>query len=32
VAAHHVADILDDDLSIGSAGLLRGGAVAWVEV
>jgi len=27
-----VADILDDDLSISSAGLLRGGAVAWVEV
>lgn len=27
-----VADILDDDLSISSAGLLREGAVAWVEV
>lgn len=27
-----VADILDDDLSISSAGLLRDGAVAWVEV
>ena len=27
-----VADILDDDLSISSAGLLRGGAIAWVEV
>jgi len=27
-----VANILDDDLSISSAGLLRGGAVAWVEV
>ena len=27
-----VADILDDDLSISSAGLLRSGAVAWVEV
>ena len=27
-----VANILDDDLSINSAGLLRGGAVAWVEV
>jgi phage/plasmid-like protein (TIGR03299 family) len=27
-----VADILDDDLSVSSAGLLRGGAVAWVEV
>lgn len=29
---HTVANILDDDLSISSAGLLRGGAVAWVEV
>lgn len=29
---HTVADILDDDLSIGSAGLLRGGAQAWVSV
>lgn len=28
----NVATILDDDLSIGSAGLLRGGAVAWVSV
>lgn len=27
-----VADVLDDDLSISSAGLLRGGAIAWVEV
>lgn len=27
-----VADILDDDLTISSAGLLRQGAVAWVEV
>ena len=27
-----VATILDDDLSISSAGLLREGAVAWVEV
>jgi phage/plasmid-like protein (TIGR03299 family) len=27
-----VAELLDDDLSIGSAGLLRGGAVAWVSV
>jgi len=27
-----VADILDDDLAISSAGLLKGGAVAWVEV
>ncbi|MFH8405473.1 DUF932 domain-containing protein [Streptomyces sp. NPDC018019] len=27
-----VASILDDSLSIGSAGLLRGGAVAWVSV
>lgn len=27
-----VASILDDDLSIGSAGLLKGGAVAWVSV
>lgn len=29
---NNVANILDDDLSIGSAGLLRGGAVAWVSV
>lgn len=28
----NVAAILDDDLMIGSAGLLRGGAVAWVQV
>jgi len=27
-----VANLLDDDLSIGSAGLLRQGAVAWVQV
>ena len=27
-----VGSILDDDLSIGSAGLLKGGAVAWVSV
>jgi phage/plasmid-like protein (TIGR03299 family) len=27
-----VADILDDDLAISSAGLLRRGAIAWVEV
>jgi phage/plasmid-like protein (TIGR03299 family) len=27
-----VGQILDDDLSIGSAGLLRGGAVAWVSI
>jgi len=27
-----VADLLDDDLVISSAGLLRGGAMAWVEV
>ena len=27
-----VANLLDDDLSIGSAGLLKGGAVAWVSV
>lgn len=27
-----VANILDDDLSISSAGLLRNGAIAWVEV
>jgi phage/plasmid-like protein (TIGR03299 family) len=27
-----VGSILDDELSIGSAGLLRGGAVAWVSV
>ncbi|MFJ5532426.1 DUF932 domain-containing protein [Streptomyces sp. NPDC093261] len=28
----NVANILDDDLGIGSAGLLRNGAVAWVSV
>lgn len=28
----NVGSILDDSLSIGSAGLLRGGAVAWVSV
>ncbi|MDP9466146.1 MAG: hypothetical protein M3P31_02725 [Actinomycetota bacterium] len=27
-----VADLLDDDLAISSAGLLRGGVIAWVEV
>ena len=27
-----VANLLDDDLAISSAGLLKGGAVAWVEV
>ena len=27
-----VANVLDDDLSISSAGLLREGAIAWVEV
>lgn len=27
-----VANILDDDLTISSAGLLKAGAVAWVEV
>jgi len=27
-----VTDLLDDDLVISSAGLLRGGAIAWVEV
>jgi phage/plasmid-like protein (TIGR03299 family) len=27
-----VANLLHDDLSISSAGLLKGGAVAWVEV
>lgn len=27
-----VGSILDDELSIGSAGLLKGGAVAWVSV
>jgi phage/plasmid-like protein (TIGR03299 family) len=28
----NVEDFLDDDLQIGSAGLLRGGGVAWVNV
>lgn len=28
----NVADILDDDLNISSAGLLRNRAVAWVEI
>lgn len=28
----NVAAILDDDLSVSSAGLLKGGGVAWVEV
>ncbi|MEV5896686.1 DUF932 domain-containing protein [Nonomuraea fuscirosea] len=28
----HIETILDDDLSIGSAGLLKDGAVAWVQV
>ncbi len=28
----NVGAILDDDLRIGSAGLLKGGAVAWVQV
>lgn len=27
-----VASILDDDLVIGSAGLLKGGAIAWTQV
>jgi hypothetical protein len=27
-----VAEILDDDLAIGSAGLLKGGALAWVSI
>jgi phage/plasmid-like protein (TIGR03299 family) len=29
---HNVSAILQDGLHIGSAGLLRGGAVAWVQV
>lgn len=29
---HTVGDLIDDDLAIGSAGLLKGGAVAWVSV
>jgi phage/plasmid-like protein (TIGR03299 family) len=28
----NVESILDDELSIGSAGLLKGGALAWVQV
>lgn len=28
----HIEAILDDELFIGSAGLLKGGAVAWVQV
>jgi phage/plasmid-like protein (TIGR03299 family) len=28
----NVSTLLDSDLSIGSAGLLKGGAVAWVQV
>lgn len=28
----HVESIVDDNLAIGSAGLLRGGAVAWVQI
>ncbi len=27
-----VANVLDDDLAISSAGLLKDGAIAWVEV
>lgn len=27
-----VANLLDDDLGVSSAGLLKGGAIAWVEV
>ncbi|MDT0318534.1 DUF932 domain-containing protein [Streptomyces millisiae] len=27
-----IGSLLDDELSIGSAGLLRGGAVAWVSI
>jgi phage/plasmid-like protein (TIGR03299 family) len=26
------ADMLDDDLQVGSAGLLRGGRIAWVQI
>lgn len=29
---HNVSNILDDSLNVSSAGLLKGGAVAWVEV
>lgn len=28
----NVSNLVDDDLSIGSAGLLKGGAVAWVQI
>jgi phage/plasmid-like protein (TIGR03299 family) len=28
----NVGNLIDDDLSIGSAGLLKGGAVAWVQI
>lgn len=29
---NNVASLLDDDLAIGSAGLLEGGGIAWVQV
>lgn len=29
---NQVANLIDDDLQIGSAGLLKGGAVAWVSI
>lgn len=29
---HNVVNLLDDEVSIGSAGLLKRGAVAWVQV
>ncbi|PSL04111.1 phage/plasmid-like protein (TIGR03299 family) [Haloactinopolyspora alba] len=29
---HNVETLLDADLAVGSAGLLKGGAVAWVQV
>lgn len=29
---NYVANLLDADLKIGSAGLLKGGAVAWVQI
>jgi len=32
VLLESVAHLLDDDLNIGSAGLLRGGGVAWVQI
>lgn len=32
VLLKQVSAILDDDLQIGSAGLLKGGAIAWVQV